>query len=586
MAGRDTAAIGARSPAPDLRRRSWPRGLDHVPSTAQRRWQLLLVVAVTVALYYQQYVGGAVSPSLLAHYGVSFRTYLTIIVVSNAAGALASLVGGVADRVGRVRIAVGGLAVAALVTVVGIPQASGVVAFGALVTVVGVVEGLVLVATPALVRDFSPQSRRGAAMGMWTLGPVLASLVVSEVASHTLTHLTAWQDQYRIAGAVGLVVAVVAGLGSAELAPALRDQLVVSQRERAIVEARARGLDVASVLERPWRQMLRLRTVVPAIGVSLFLLLYYTAVGFFVLYFTTVTGFDQARANSLGNWFWAADAVAVVTIGLLSDRTGVRKPFMVAGALGAVVATIAFAATATDTTTSYDTLVVLLVGMSACRGMAYAPWMTAFSETVEDRNPALVATGLAIWGWILRGAVVVAFLVLPTVVTSVTPVAQFGPRLAAIEVRYRPEVATLAALDPVTRQGLRATPPSSAAVARAITEIRVAFHVSRAGAVDRLLALRHIPAADRAYLAAHGPAVVAARRRAPGQWQVWWWVCVAGEVLFLPTVLLLRGRWRPSSARRDADAHLRLVDEQLRRLAAAAGDPPSGVTADPASGAL
>ncbi len=32
--------------------------------------------------------------------------------------------------------------------------------------------------------------------------------------------------------------------------------------------------------------------------------------------------------------------------------------------------------------------------------MAYTPWMASFTEIVEARNPALTATGLAIWGWI------------------------------------------------------------------------------------------------------------------------------------------------------------------------------------------
>ena len=55
-----------------------------------------------------------------------------------------------------------------------------------LFAVLSFVEGIVLVATPALIRDFSPQVGRGIAMGFWTLGPVLGSLVVTEVSSNTL----------------------------------------------------------------------------------------------------------------------------------------------------------------------------------------------------------------------------------------------------------------------------------------------------------------------------------------------------------------------------------------------------------------
>ena len=63
-----------------------------------------------------------------------------------------------------------------------------------------------LVATPALIRDFSPQLGRASAMGGWTLGPVLGSLVVSVIVTNTSSHT--WQWQYGLAGIVGLVVFV------------------------------------------------------------------------------------------------------------------------------------------------------------------------------------------------------------------------------------------------------------------------------------------------------------------------------------------------------------------------------------------
>src|ERR1039458_3343480 len=111
--------------------------------------------------------------------------------------------------------------------------------------------------------------------------------------------------------------------------------------------------------------------VVPALGVSLFLLIYYAAVGFFVIYFNSVFGFSQARANGLGNWFWAADAITVVVIGIASDRIGVRKPFRVAGGVGAVVMTTIFAPRATQPATTYTTFIVIVSLLSASRGMAY-----------------------------------------------------------------------------------------------------------------------------------------------------------------------------------------------------------------------
>lgn len=356
-------------------RRLVDRQLDRYPDGPARYLFLAVVVASSIVLYYEQYVQGAVSPSVLAHFQISFRYYLTVVVVSNAVGAMASLAAGFADRWGRANLVVGGLLIASVVTGFAVPAAPGPLAYAALVSAVGLVEGVVLVATPALVRDFSPQLKRGTAMGLWTLGPVIGSLIVSEVASNTLEHLHAWQDQFHIAGITGLAVFLIALLGLRELSPQLRDQRMVSLQERVLVEARARGVDVAAALEHPWRQMAKADVLLAALGVSVFLLIYYAAVGFFVIYFSSVFSYSQARANSLGNWFWAADAVAVVVAGTLSDRIGVRKPIMVGAGLVAVVMTLVFASRATAPTTTYGTFVVIISILSFSRGTAYAPWM-------------------------------------------------------------------------------------------------------------------------------------------------------------------------------------------------------------------
>ena len=50
-----------------------------------------------------------------------------------------------------------------------------------------------------------------------------------------------------------------------------------------------------------------------------------------------------------------------------------------------------------------------------------------YTETVEAKNPALVATGLALWGWILRLVVGISFIFLPLVITSVNPVVDNQP---------------------------------------------------------------------------------------------------------------------------------------------------------------
>src|SRR5664279_4621653 len=467
----------------------WDRNLHRYPDPRARYGYLAVVVLTTIVLYYQQYVGGAVAPSVLAHFDMSFRFYLTVIVVSSVAGAVASLLAGLADRWGRANMVVWGLLVASTITAFGIPNASSSMVYGVLIAGVGFIEGMVLVATPALVRDFSPQVKRGAAMGFWVLGPVVGSLVVSEVASNTLAHLHPWQDQFHIAGITGYAMFVVAFLTLRELSPPMRDQIMVSMRERVLIEARARGIDPIAAVRNPWRQMATVRIVVPALGLSVFL----------VIYFSSVFGFSEARANGLGNWFWAANAVAVVAVGIVSDRVGVRKPFMVVGGAGAIVMAAIFASRATHPATAYSSFIVIISMLSVSRGIAYAPWMAAFTETIEERNPALVATGLAVWGWILRVVAALSFLVLPYVVTSVSPVVDYGTQVKAITVQYAPQVATLAALQ--KNIGDRA------AIAAASSQIVARLHTTPLGALERLLALRSMPRSVREYLAAHGPQV-------------------------------------------------------------------------------
>ncbi|WP_369220698.1 hypothetical protein AB5J52_00955 [Streptomyces sp. R39] len=69
-----------------------------------------------------------------------------------------------------------------------------------------------------------------------------------------------------------------------------------------------------------------------------------------------------------------------------------------------------------------------------------------------------------------------------------------------------------------------------------------------------------------AYLTTHGAEVAKAARDNPRQWQTWWWVCVAGQLLFLPCAFLMAGRWHPRRAHEDERAHDTLVERELAAL--------------------
>ncbi len=538
--------------------RLWRRDLAHYPDAARRYSYLAIVVLTTVVLYYELYVQYAVATSVITHFHMTYAYFVWVSVIGNAVGAFTSLVAGLADRWGRANLVVHGLLVTGLLLLFGLPNAPGKAAYLVLFAAVGFVEGIVLVATPALIRDFSPQLGRATAMGYWTMGPVIGSLVVTTVTSGTL-NFSSWQDELRYSGIAGLIVFVIALFCLRELSAGMRDQIMVSLRDRALVEARANRTQAAEVsAANPWRQLLRLDVVGSAVAISLFLLLYFSAVGNFVVYFSTIFGYSQQRTNGLANWYWAANAVSLVAAGLLSDRIKVRKPFMLAGALGSIAVTAAFAVLATHPHTGYYTFAWLFVGIGALSGVAYAPWMASFTETVEKHNPAATATGLAIWGWIIRIVVAVSTAFVPVVVTSATPLVDHGTQVAAAQAQAAPALAVVDA-HPALFAQLGKYPPDGVPAelaARAVREVGPAGLAVVAKARPQLAVLQE-----------YGPRVKAAAEQGPGQWQTWWWVAVGGQVIFLPFIFAMAGRWSPRRARQDAELHQQAVESQLAALA-------------------
>ncbi|QNA78362.1 MFS transporter [Streptomyces sp. So13.3] len=540
---------------PGVVSRLWNRDLPAYPRPARRYTYLGIVVITTVVLYYLLYIQYAVATSIMAHYDMTFGYFIMLSVLGNGIGAVASLVAGLADRWGRANMVVYGVLLAAVLVLL-LPSAPNktmyLVLFGALYFI----EGIVLVATPALIRDFSPQLGRATAMGSWTMGPVLGSLVVTTVTSATLDTST-WQDELRYAGVAALVVFVVALFGLRELSPGLRDQVMVSLHDRALVEARAQGAEPRSPGSGHWRQMLRPGIVGPAFAISVYLLFYYAAVGNLVIYYSALYGYSEQRANALANWYWAPSAVALIAAGVVSDRLRVRKPLMIVGGVGSVACTAVFASLATSQDTGYYTFAWLFVAMGLFSGLTYGPWMAAFTETVERHDPAATATGLAVWGWILRVVVAVSAAVLPIAVTSVTPIVEHGHEVQAAQAQAGPALAVVNA-HPSLFAELAAHPPGQAPLelqTRAVKEV---------GPADLALVQKAQP--QLKILQEYGAKVQKASAEGPAQWRDWWLVCMGGQILFLPFVFAMKGRWSPRRAREDAEAHQRAVDLELSRL--------------------
>ncbi|HEX4863704.1 MAG TPA: MFS transporter [Acidimicrobiales bacterium] len=553
----------------------WKRQLNSYPETAQRTTYLGITVLCTVMLYYELYVGGSVSTLFLTKLHMSFSFLVYTLAIGNLLGAFGSLFAGLTDRLGRTNLVVIGLLLTGIFTAFVIPASTNKWEFTIFGFIVGIVEGICLVATPALIRDFSPQVGRGTAMGFWTSGPVLGSLAVAVVGSSTIPSTISpahnpgfWTHEYLICGIAGLVVWAIALLGLKELSPGLRDQLMVTMHDRALIEARAKDIDIEASLRNPWRQLLRPDIVVSALGISIFLLVYYTAVGFGLIYFTTVFGYTVTTGNHLGDWNWGVNVAAVILFGIISDRFRVRKPFMIVGGVAAAVMMVLYLEQA-GKPTSFLHLAILVSLLSFALGVAYVPWMASFTETIEDRNPALTATGLAIWGWIIRIVVFVSYLILPVVIHSVTPLVTYGTSLQQVVKQYPAQVQTLSVIHPDTLAILQKNPTNGTADVQAIQQISAALHISPTQATQRLIAAGALPASAKAVLT-HATSVQNAAKEAPNQWKNWYWVCFGGMIFFLGTVPLMRGRWSPKQARADERAHEAMVEAELAKLHAPA----------------
>jgi MFS family permease len=430
------------------------RYLEHYPSNNRRIWYLALAVIATIMLYYESYVLPSVAPLVLTSFKLDVATYTRILLLSNLIGAISAIFGSLSDRIGRSNLIVYGLLITGIGTIV-ISFVNVLWLFFVVIGALGFIEGIILVATPALVRDFSPRFGRALAMGFWTVGPVGGSVLATTVASRTLNTYGTWQSQYVISGIVGIIIFVLCFLFLRELSPGMRDQVMNTLQEKDAVESRAGTIDVEKAIEHPWRQMLNPRLMVSAFGISVFLLIYYAAVGFFPLYLTSIFKFSVSEANGLVSVFWLVNVVAAILIGFISDRTLVRKPYMLIGCIATIVVTLLFISRI-GVPTSSGLMIVFLSLFGLTLAVGYVTWMAAYTETIEDINPALGATGMAVEGFILRLVVVLSTLAFSFVVTN--------------------------ALD-------------------------------------------------------------------GSQWATWWWVCIAGLVVFLPTIFVVSGYWRPASTR-------------------------------------
>jgi hypothetical protein len=259
--------------------------------------------------------------------------------------------------------------------------------------------------------------------------------------------------------------------------------------------------------------------------------------------------------------------------------------------------------------TGYYSNVLVIVLLAVSISLAYAPWMANYTEQVESHNPALTASGLAVWGWILRITVALSFLVLPYVITTSTVLVDnqnagstlqaiqaaqpYAPNTTALKCnttpapanviadlkttpQARPELNTLATILQVCNRTQSLTAALTAA--GGITNPHVlglnafnplALDVQNGTPVTLVQiagVAKYSPNLANLLFAEH--AIVPAQKTSPGEWKRWWTVCLVGMAIFAVLVFTMKGRWSPRAARRDLDERERMVTEELANLVA------------------
>jgi MFS family permease len=201
-----------------------------------------------------------------------------------------------------------------------------------------------------------------------------------------------------------------------ELSPGMRSQRMSRLRERVLVEARARGIDLAAATQHRWKQMLHVNTVLSPIAINLFLVIYFTAITYFVFYLPEFLHFSLSSFNGIQEIYWAVNIVMLVVWGVLSDWLRVRKPFMLVGAAGTIVSIILLMNAKAGV--SFTEMALILSLLSTSLACGYGPWFASFTETLEAHNPALIATGTSLYGFATRLVLVPFGLIFPHIVGS------------------------------------------------------------------------------------------------------------------------------------------------------------------------
>ncbi|GMA63765.1 MFS transporter [Alicyclobacillus fastidiosus] len=366
---------------------------------------LALVIIANIVANYEGELAPVV-PIMLPDLHLSLTDYGFIVAGSAVISAIVALISGPwIDKYGRMFFVVAGTLVTAI-AVFAMCLVHNTTQFIIVRFIMAIILGVCIPATTGLIRDFTPRVGRALGFGLWTFGPVGANYLAAGVAGATLPKFhNTWQSQFVIMGIFCLIVALIVAFLIRDLCPGLRAQIVQDHNDVASVNQSSKDKDETIASTKLVYGSFRIWAL--AVGIVLFLLLYFFNQAFGPVYLTTVFKYSPAKASTFASYFWLANMVALVVVGWLSDRLRLRKIFSFIGVIGLLLFMYFWIHlighhVSTGTMILYNSLSGVLLGIG------FGPWMALFSENLEDIHPTLQATGWAIWAFATNVLVAVA----------------------------------------------------------------------------------------------------------------------------------------------------------------------------------
>ena len=366
-----------------------------------RGWlQVGLLVLVVIANIVANYEGelAPVVPLLLPFLKLNLIDYGFIMGGTTVISGIVSMVlGSRFDRYGRTFFVVFGTFVTAL-AVFSMVFVHTTLDFIIVRFIMAVILGLVLPATTGLVRDFTPRVGRALGFGLWTFGPVGANFLAAGVAGWTLPAFhDHWQSQFYIMGSVCLVISIVVAFFIRDLSPSLRAQIIKDHRdvEKAQDQARHNTGEIAN----PRLVFGSFRIWALAVGIVLFLLVYYFTTAYGPLYLSEVFKYAPSQAAGIASYFWLANLGSLILVGIISDKLQLRKICSMVGVVGVLIFMF-FWIHLIGHTVSVSTMIWYTSIQGILLGIGFGPWMALYSENLEDIHPTLQGSGWALWSFV------------------------------------------------------------------------------------------------------------------------------------------------------------------------------------------